>query len=738
MIITNTKGRRVVVRHRDENKKRQETVINDCYPYCFVKSQDSELIPNHEVMNKKHGFKGLYGERLTKLVFGHPSDVHKFKKEYSHIDTWEANIPFVNRALSDYTATNGPFKNYEHRVWYLDCEWHPENNKMRVIVVYDSFTEKEYVWFIDDGLTKPIETLHEYGDFSYETPAKAFKSEKDMLQHFVNHMKKQDPDIITGWFVVGADIRTLIERMRATGVNASEMSPHKTLGYRYGDWEQPIKGRNCIDLMLGFSKLWELKNGKLPSYKLGDVAEEVLGENKVELPDGHDTYYTDRPLYVHYCRQDVRLLPRLNEKVNALEYYSALQHLVQCSVESTPFITKMFSCLVLADEEFDRRIPTAPQFKRINYEGADVMQVNPGLYEDIAILDVKAMYHSNASMHNISWDTLDEDGVDCGNGTRFSSGKKGLLIRQMDYMTDLRNKFKKLMKSDPDNYDRWDTMQFACKSLVASMYGVCGDSKYGMYHPEVAAAITYTSRQTLDKLRRVADAYDLDTIYGHTDSIFVMGRPHDAMDDINREMAPIEVEFEKFCDRMVLMAKNRYAGMVSWENGEWLGDPKLYVKGIELKQSRMPPVMKDVMSNVISGILSGTEKTEVVDFVSDVIDRVINKDVDPLLLCMKGKLDKDLSSYKVLSGPSAGADWANKNIGKNYRSGSFFLVTLDENGKYMAFDNPSEIEGISNIGYRIMAERFIVKKVEPYFNIMSWPMRDINNALNGLSLRKWL
>ena len=216
-----------------------------------------------------------------------------------------------------------------------------------------------------------------------------------------------------------------------------------------------------------------------------------------------------------------------------------------------------------------------------------------------------------------------------------------------------------------------------------------------------------------------------------------MGMPHDTMDEINREMAPIEVEFEKFCDRMVLMAKNRYAGIVSWE-GDWLDERKLYVKGIELKQSRMPPIMKDVMSNVINGILLGKEKSEVLDFVCDVIDRVVNKDVDPLLLCMKGKLDRDLSQYKVLSGPSAGADWANKNIGKNYRSGSFFLVTLDENGKYMAFDDPSEIEGIASIGYRIMAERFIAKKVEPYFAIMEWPMRDVNNALNGLSLRQWL
>ena len=737
MIVENVRGRKVVIRHRDSNRKRQETVINDYWPYFFVRSQDAQIIQN--CVKKEHGFKGVYGESLTKIVVAHPNDVYQLRKEYSHIETWEGNIPFVNRVLADYTNDNGPFKNYEHRVWYLDCEWHPETNKMRVIVVYDSFTEKEYVWVIDENYDDS--TLNQYGDYTYETPAKIFNSEKDMLQHFVNHMHRQDPDIITGWYVVGADIKTLVERMRATGVDANKMSPFNRLGYRYGDWEQPIKGRNCIDLMLGFSKLWELKNGKLPSYKLGDVAQDVLGETKVELPDGHDTYYTDRPLYVHYCRQDVRLLPRLNKTVNALEYYTALQHLVQCSVKSTPFITKMFTCLTLTDKEYEGRIPTSPQFKKVNYDGADIMKPEPGIYDNVGIFDVKAMYHSNASLHNISWDTLSAEGEDCGNGTRFSQGDKGLLVRQMDNMTNLRNKFKKLMKNDPDSYDRWDTMQYACKSLVASMYGVAGDAKYGMYHPEVAAAITYTSRATLGRLKDLANESGMKVIYGHTDSVFcIVDTPQVGVDGIaaiNAEMAPIEVEFEKWCSRMIIMAKNRYAGMVTWSDGS-THEPKSYFKGIELKQSRMPPVMKNVMSDVIEGILCGKDSDYVEKSVCDIITSVVNQTIEPIDVCMKGKLDRDLSKYKVLSGPSAGADWANKNIGKNYREGSYFLVTLNNQGKYVAFDDPSEIDGVENIGYTLMAERFIIKKIEPYFSIMNWSMRKINNTLNGITLTEWL
>ena len=487
--------------------------------------------------------------------------------------------------------------------------------------------------------------------------------------------------------------------------------------------------------MLAFSKLWEMKNGKLPSYKLGDVAQEVLNDTKVDLENGHDTYYSDLPLYLHYCVQDVRLLPKLDKKVNAINYYLSLQHIVQCEIKSTPFITKMFTCLALQDKEFNYRIPTKPSFAKEDYEGANVMTVEGGVYDNVGILDIKAMYHSNASLYNISWDRLDDNGQDCGNGTKFSLEKKGLLIRQMDNMTELRNKFKTLMKSDIENYDRWDIMQFACKSLVASMYGVAGDAKYGLYHPKIAAAITYTSRKTLDDLKRHCEDGGFKVHYGHTDSVFVsIPSPQAGVDlvaRINATMHPIETEFEKWCSRMILMAKNRYAGNVTWTDGQF-HEPKMYIKGIEMKQSRMPPIMKEVMGTTINNILIGSDELNNTEKINHLIDDVLQEKIDPINLCFKGKLNNDLSKYKVLSGSSAGAAWANEYLGKGYRKGSFFLVSINEKGDYIAFDDPQEINNIEKIGNKILLERFVLKKIQPYYNLMGWDIQPINNRINGI------
>jgi DNA polymerase-2 len=559
----------------------------------------------------------------------------------------------------------------------------------------------------------------------------------------MRHLKQCDPDIITGWYVVGADIKQIIERCRATGLSELTLSPLRKIRYEFGDWAQPIVGRNCIDLMLAVKKLWELKNGKLPSYKLDDVAYEILGERKVELEKGHDeSWYEDRDLYIHYCRQDVRLLPKLDEAVNALQYYTSLQHIVQCDIKSTPFITKMFSQLVLTDKEFDRRIPTKPQFAKVDYQGADILDVEAGVYDNVGILDIKAMYHSNAEKYNISWDTLDQNGLDCGNGSKFSQENKGLLVRQMDKMTDLRNIFKmKMIMSEGKKKAKWDCMQFAAKSLVASMYGVCGDAKYGMYHPEVAAAITYTSRATLGELMVEAQRVGFNVIYGHTDSVFCeIPNPElgeQMLEQINNRMSPIITQFEKWCTRIILVAKNRYTAKVTWTDGEY-HEPNIYVKGIEMKQTRMPSVMKQAMQTTIEGILSGRTEKEITDLNKKLVCDIMEGKVNPEELCMKGKLERDLSNYKVLSGSSAGAAWANENLGKGYRKGSFFLVSINEKGQYIAFDKPKDIDGITKIGEKILVERFILRKVIPYYELASWDAQPLHNAAYGIKISEWV
>lgn len=746
MIVDAVGRNNVVVRHRDANGKRVETTITDFYPYCYVEDESADYVEGA----KERGYKGVFGESLTKVTVRSSDEIRRIKEIGP---TWEANIPYVNQVLAAKVKRGDePFAPYEHRVWYLDGEWKISTGEITMLTVFDSFTENLYSWAMlpnGNALNAQQTGVQDFlidangNRYDYDTPVLLFNTERELLQHFVGFMRRQDPDIITGWYVAGADIKQIVKRCQKVGVKAQLMSPYNRLRYDYGDWSQPIVGRNVIDLMQAFPKLWELKNGKLAGYKLDDVAWECLGEKKVELPNGHDTYYTDPVLYLDYNRQDVALLPKLNALVNAIEYFVAVQHIVQCDIATTPFVTKVFSCLTLCDPKVDFQIPTKPMFDKVKYDAAIVLDAPQGIHHNIGILDVKAMYHSNVNLHNISWDTLDSNGKDCGNDTCFTQDKQGLLGRQMDNMTKLRDKYKALLKDAKTDEERvrYDALQYATKSLVASMYGCAGDAKYGLYHPDIASAITHASRQTLLKLKTVAESHGFPVVYGHTDSVMCEIPNVDVglekLQSINDEMSPIIVQFEKWSSTFLLMGKNRYCGLVSWTDGEH-HDPKRYVKGIELKQSRMPGIMKESMGKVIDGILNNTDSAKVTDELCDLIDSIVSGKIDPLDLCMKGKLTNDLEKYKSVSGAASGAQWANRTLGKGYRKGDYFLCAIDPKGNYLAFDNPSEIEGIAEIGYRTMVERFIIGKVKPYYEVANWDMTPLLVAMDGKRNTMWI
>jgi len=750
MIVSQTAGRKITIRRRHpETLERIEEVLEG-YPYCYT----DKLTDTYGLVNHEKGYKGLYGTDLTKVVFRTEYDRRIWSKDHN---TWESNISFANQLLTQRLADGKePYPNYQHRIWYLDGEWKQESGEITMLSVYDNYTEKMYSWVLHQDLpagsmgTIPLKN-HPEGlqEIKLNPPAKTFANERQLLADFARYMAKQDPDIIAGWYVVDADIFQICKRMRAVGLDPKILSPHNKHDFKYNwsdkHWSQPIVGRMCFDLMVGFKKLWTIKNGQLAGQKLDDIAYQVLQEKKVELPDGHDTYYTDVGTYLDYNRQDVRLLPRLDEAVNVIGYFTSLQHEIQCELGTTPLITLCASSLFSQDEDFDRKIPDSPQFAKVEYTGADIQEPEPDLYSNMAIMDIKAMYHSNVNLHNISWDTLSDSGLDCGNGVKFLQGERGLLGRTMDKLTVKRNEYKKLMKEareagDMIAYKKWDSAQFATKSMVASLYGICGDSKYGMYHPDIASAITFTSRQTLFRLRDECNERGYPVRYGHTDSIFCeVPTPEEGMklvDEINKAMYPIETEFEKWCETMILKAKNRYAGKVVWTDGKH-HEPEYYYKGLELKQARMPKAMKSAMDETLRGILDGKTKDEVDEQISTLITKAVKGEMGEDLL-MVGKLKQSLNQYKQLSGSSAGAMWAKRHLGINYNKDDSFLTAINRHGEYMAFDKIEQLPKGAEIDWSEMAERFIVKKACSIYDLVGWDTTPLWNAHRGIGNVQWL
>jgi len=758
-MIVNRGGRRTVrIRRRDPTTlERIEEKVSEYYPYFFVQDKDAKYVSRlHGVVDVEKGYEGVYGEPLSKVIYANPSDYWAMKDRMDYL-TWEGNIPFTNRVLGERVLNGeGAYPKYEHKIWYLDMEWKTDTGEITIITVRDSYTNKDYTWFTHadypagdynempclnhpDGITT----------ITFDTPIKAFSDEKSMLKHFVAHLRRKDPDIIAGWFVVAADIKQLAQRMERNGLRPETLSPYNrhTRKYKWTEkkWTQPIPGRISLDLMEAFKKLWVLKNGQLPGQGLDAVANHCLGEAKTRLSDGHNTYYSDIGTYIEYNRQDVALLPALDELVNCTDFYISMQHLTQCDFETVPKTTGLATCLFLQDKDFNLRIPTEAQFEKVDYEAAYIQEPTPGLYGPTAIMDIRAMYHSNVKLHNICWTTVDPDGTDCGNGAKFRQDKEGLLGRTMDYLTLERDKYKALMKKATTDKERrmWDGMQFATKSMIASLYGVAGDSRYGLYNPSIAAAITYTSRKTLSKLSKLCESKGYPVCYQHTDSCFVqvptVDEAIELTDNLNIEMSPIVVEFEKFASSLMLKAKNRYAGRVVWE-GSYNDEPDYYIKGMELIQARMPRAMKQATMRVLKGILDGEGEGSINDDLTTLITKYV-KGEDSSSLFIKTTLKRNLWDYKVLSGPAAGAEWAFHNLGCELSAGDDFIVALDNRGRYIGFPDMTYLPDVkqkATIGYQMMVEKFIVNKANDLYEIVGWDSQPLYNALRGVAEVEWI
>ena len=148
MIVERGKGRDVIIRARDENGERTTIKETGFYPYCFVETEHADLFPG---ASKEDGYLGLYGEDLTKITMASPDNINMIKEvaEENGLRTWEANIPFVNRVLADRINSDDPIPNYDHRVWYLDCEWNPVTNALRVMVFHDSFVGETLCLYVN-------------------------------------------------------------------------------------------------------------------------------------------------------------------------------------------------------------------------------------------------------------------------------------------------------------------------------------------------------------------------------------------------------------------------------------------------------------------------------------------------------------------------------------------------------------------------------------------------------------
>ena len=324
-----------------------------------------------------------------------------------------------------------------------------------------------------------------------------YQNDRELLANFFNWFKEIDPDIITGWHVVGFDLLFLDNKCRELGISLDLARVNGKVSIRQ---RKPsghfisITGRVVID---GPSML-RASFFNFEDFKLETVAQELLGTGKTITPDENKIeeidrlFKEDKTSLAEYNLQDAILVTDIFKKTGLIELSVRRAQISGLLMDQLGMMTSAFDHFYLP--RLHRAGFVAPNLKDIHASehaaGGYVIEPNPGIYENVIVLDFKSLYPSIIQTFKIDPYSLlmkDVDTIETLNGYKFSSSLHIL----PDYIDELMN-LRDIAKKKKDRQ-----LSQAIKILMNSFYGVMGSYGCRFYHPDLPRAITGSGHKLL-------------------------------------------------------------------------------------------------------------------------------------------------------------------------------------------------------------------------------------------------
>lgn len=439
--------------------------------------------------------------------------------------------------------------------------------------------------------------------------------EKEVIQSWVDVIRKFDPDVITGYNIDGYDLPIILQRAEKLGLGetliARDLKPLKSVSGRF--WR--LDGRIIADAW------WNVKRELKPKKEtLSHVADILLGEKKDDVdPKKIDEEWKNNPdKVVDYCLQDARLALRVLEKIRVLGKAMDLATVSKLPLDDAingRTSTFIDSILIREADRANVGVPlSGRKGEREKIEGGYVHSIEPGLYDMVCVLDFKSMYPSLIIANNICFTTLNKNGeIISPVGVHFLNGelRKGLVPKVLKKLMENRERFKAKMKDAKDKKDEeainyYNGLQEAVKVLMNAIYGVFASSFYRFTNRDIGQSITAFARQSVKELINKLEDDELKVIYSDTDSVFFESPKTNLEDTIEfgREIAKrfsvggATLEFEGILNPLFSHGKKkRYVGKIVWpEEG-------VIVRGYEIRRTDAFDLQSEVLSSIFEEIL---------------------------------------------------------------------------------------------------------------------------------------
>lgn len=576
--------------HRGYDNGKQVIEKAEFKPSFFVKSKSG-----------KSKWKSLYGEPLDHITFKSINEAKDFRSKYEDVQGFDVHgmermdTQFIAETYKDDITADAD----DLRILIIDLEVIGEEDSgfpdiekadhtIALISVHDRKADKTIVF-----------GSRQFDDSNEHFEYRKFRNESDLLKGFLDFWEAQYPDIVSGWNTEGFDQPYLMNRMmKVLGIEQTRrMSPFRIIK----DSTIEINNRkiqtysaygvNWIDYMALYKKF--ASYAQKESYSLSAIAQEELGEDKLENPTSsfyafwRDHYDT----FVRYNAHDSLLVHKLDDKLKLFDLLLAITYLMRCNIEDAMGTIKPWDCKIY-NELLKKHIAVPPNkmSSKQEFPGAWVKDTIVGYHKWVMSFDFASLYPSIVRQWNMSPETIVDDRLDitvkdiiacdktktqeahdlgysvAANGTMYRKDIKGILPEMMELGVLGRKSVKKEMLKVEQEYENTkdpslkakiaalNNKQLALKEASNGLYGAVSNFTFRYFDIRIAEAITLcgqASDQHLadsmnEYLNNVLKSNKDYVIAGDTDSVYVC--MSDLVDKVCHNKTPEQIV--KFLDKL--------------------------------------------------------------------------------------------------------------------------------------------------------------------------------------------
>ncbi len=571
--------------------------------------------------------------------------------------------------------------------------------------------------------------------------------ERSILEGFLSWVHEVDPDVLTGWSVVGFDLAFLDAKCRSLGMRfdigrgPEEASVFSANPHGGGPKIARIPGRavlDGIDLLKAAFYTFE-------SFSLENVSREFLGLGKLITPEQDKVgeinrlFRDNKPELADYNLRDCTLVNDILDKADLVSFAVARATLTGLALDRLAGATAAFDNLYLPLLHREGHVAHDVDSGNagVASPGGHVMESVPGLYKNVLVLDFKSLYPSIIRTFLVDPLALavaaeHPDPVPGFLGAQFHR-ERHILPELIRSLWDARDQAKSVGDKP---------LSTAIKIIMNSFYGVLGTTACRFYDPKLASSITRRGHEIITGSRDVVEAVGYRVIYGDTDSVFVLiGDAVTAAqaDAIGAELARdidthwrehldneygirscLEVEYETRYARFFMPtvrglstgSKKRYAGTVEREGRE----AELVIKGLEAVRTDWTPLARRFQRELFERVFTDEPVEE---YVLSVRDALMSGRCDDELIYRK-RLRRGLSDYQRNVPPHVQAARKLRKPGNTVR----YLITTA---------GPEPVEAVvSPIDYEHYLEKQLAPAADGILQCLGTSFGELTDAQLGL------